>query len=829
MSGQDGDSKPDDTPWWVNWLSFSRDRKVDVGPKGTCVVVSVDDANTTLQLLQEPPCHELEVRYTRQLEITAAEDVVLPDDFVLRLVSHGDGGTSCDVRIPVPQIVCSQLLNNYPDAKSHLNLTDTAFVHIAEGNWAISNRWNHNHGPLELLTDNENRTSSIECNIQVRCLTSVGHHSYRCSLEPSCRVRIRAGSATFEHEISNAFIAGKGAVITHASLTHSRIALKGDLEVGGDIVDSRVAIRGSLVAHRRVSLEQHRLVCGDVVIDGSLRAHHRIRCDAMSVIGSIECDSHITAELISCKGNLTADQVNATTALVVEGQTTCPSISVGERMYLGNAVAENTEVTWLPLRHDAELCLQSEGTVLELLKIQPAFPPAATPRLYVPSSIEIKHLYVDIPQLHFNIAPTTDQRQIDERRSPRAVFGFHQRCEEPELRISGGRTRFRLFDDQVNIKFHIDHDALTAIDEAPTPQIDLKISGNGEALLGSENDRFDMDQLDAEGPIRLKLWTRVAQLTAVEAGVWLDSNIRDVEQRIPHIETSDNTVIENARGDCILSGITGSIRSLASDPLKIHHIYGGTANAPTGQLVNVDISQLPLGEIGQLRTLRVLEIEGRSLREFADGGSWLTKARRRFRDGGDVKTALSAAEIRTRSESLAELADIQSSKVNSGSSRAWLHWCVARLQHQGLERPSWERCFRSLYRLVGYGYRPGPALAVWMLAAALVLIYAWLVGPENAVIASTTLAEIAESPQPGGSNGPANEHIERDWSLINHYMSFLLLPITSLLRLGASEGVLQLRPTSVNVVARILIGIPFLFFLLSVRQFFRSPVTDKSA
>ena len=76
----------------------------------------------------------------------------------------------------------------------------------------------------------------------------------------------------------------------------------------------------------------------------------------------------------------------------------------------------------------------------------------------------------------------------------------------------------------------------------------------------------------------------------------------------------------------------------------------------------------------------------------------------------------------------------------------------------------------------------------------------------------------------GGYAGDASD-IAFGWQWIGRFIEILLLPI-GYLRLGAGGVDQMFKPSAVDLVGRILIGLPFLFVVLGTRQYFRSPVNQ---
>ena len=104
----------------------------------------------------------------------------------------------------------------------------------------------------------------------------------------------------------------------------------------------------------------------------------------------------------------------------------------------------------------------------------------------------------------------------------------------------------------------------------------------------------------------------------------------------------------------------------------------------------------------------------------------------------------------------------------------------------------------------------------WLATAALGLAYAWINGDLAIPEPANPNAAI-----PDPAMEPAMDPVAFDWSMLTRLGEFMLLPI-GYLRLAAASDTLVLTPTIADIGIRVLIGIPFLFLLLSLRQFFRS-------
>lgn len=79
-------------------------------------------------------------------------------------------------------------------------------------------------------------------------------------------------------------------------------------------------------------------------------------------------------------------------------------------------------------------------------------------------------------------------------------------------------------------------------------------------------------------------------------------------------------------------------------------------------------------------------------------------------------------DLRFDAELVRKLADLASAKGTSGSARTKVAWCAQRLRHEVTTGPI-ERGMLTAYRSLGYGERPGPPFATWLIAS---LVLAWI-------------------------------------------------------------------------------------------------------
>ena len=152
------------------------------------------------------------------------------------------------------------------------------------------------------------------------------------------------------------------------------------------------------------------------------------------------------------------------------------------------------------------------------------------------------------------------------------------------------------------------------------------------------------------------------------------------------------------------------------------------------------------------------------------------------------------------------------------STRAAVRWCYALLEHEAIKphrqrlsgdppgrlrrlasREALESLGRWLHRCVGYGQRPSRAFACWLAAAV-----------------GVTVWSVSSNPVETGPTG----YLER-------FTQVLLAPLR-VLRLGSGDPTDPLIGPGLDPVASLLVGLPFIFFVLSLREFFRSPLGPRA-
>ncbi|MDE0657406.1 MAG: hypothetical protein OXH58_12570 [Acidimicrobiaceae bacterium] len=152
----------------------------------------------------------------------------------------------------------------------------------------------------------------------------------------------------------------------------------------------------------------------------------------------------------------------------------------------------------------------------------------------------------------------------------------------------------------------------------------------------------------------------------------------------------------------------------------------------------------------------------------------------------------------------------------SASTRSAVRWCYSLLEHEAIKRrwvPKSENSIitvqtlqevienggRWLHRCVGYGQRPSRAFWCWMLTSAAV-------------------ARWSEEIRAVGDGWAG-------W--IGRFLEVALSPLGGVLQLGSRDDAQPLVHSGYEPVAYLLIGLPFVFFVISLRTFFRSPLNPR--
>lgn len=220
-------------------------------------------------------------------------------------------------------------------------------------------------------------------------------------------------------------------------------------------------------------------------------------------------------------------------------------------------------------------------------------------------------------------------------------------------------------------------------------------------------------------------------------------------------------------------------------------------NLSGGELVGVDVTKLAGPDIRMLSNLHVFEPDAKSLIEYAE------------RDLGRV-------ERQERSQRLKILVDTVSDKALSGTSRSAVLWASARAHHSAVDRRHWiENALRSLHRLVGYGYRPRPAVLTYLTCLVLTALVLSIFDSEPPCATSSSATS---TPRP-------TNFIASPYNPLEQLARVVLLPV-GLLRLelgGASTYAPIGCSAGWHALAFAINGITLVYLLLALRNYLRTP------
>lgn len=224
---------------------------------------------------------------------------------------------------------------------------------------------------------------------------------------------------------------------------------------------------------------------------------------------------------------------------------------------------------------------------------------------------------------------------------------------------------------------------------------------------------------------------------------------------------------------------------LSGDPKNPPVLIGLSVDATDAVVVNVDPTGIPLGEVGVVGDVLWFEPRGRSLIK------WAKRAAKR-RTGDE-------AERKRSAEWIFRFASALESRPLSGSSWSATRWALARVTHAAAPS-STERWVRQGLRVLGYGYRAGPPAVCWLAAA----LGCW---------AGLTIC------------GP----LEFTWSWegicesFRDFIAVAVLPLGSLLRLGADNGLIEKLKGLSRLVVVLVVALPLASAIAGLRSQLRQP------
>ena len=827
----------------VDWLTASGDCEIEEDDRSVSVTCRQNQAR--LKIVASPGHDELIVKPHRPFSLEVDDGVEIADDFRLVIIPQTRRLGICTIRAQIAQIRCDGTVV-YPMAGNPaLGLAHSADVEFTGGNWTLDAAYNADRVPVNVVANaSDDAQTRLTCRLPIGSLTSAGDHSFSLRWAEGATIKIAAGSPTFETPLHRVSLSGTGDVVVNGDITDSTVDLSGSLRANGDVTGTAIDIDGALTVSGRIVLDTHELTCGTAHISGGLDSRATVRASSLTVEAGIAGAAEIETHDLICEGPLSAGKVTATGTTTIRGDAQCDEMWCEGDVELRGKMATLRRLVWSTSNGDCRMRMRraaddgaSEYLPLPEVLVEGLSGDAGAPILDLGIGIDgIGELRVDAPRIFISVesGPKGTTVSTTEELGPRVGLTLERR--DVEIGLQSGVLLCSLRAEKQR-PFSVDcaRKSVLVLSELNDHLPELHIRGGGRVSVTDPGPDASLGTVHVVGTTTFACEAPISKLR-MEPG-FLEEGFRFPKSvhSVPRIDVASGVVVQEASGGCVLEHLDARIRGVerprkrhGTSQLTVYDIttrLGVTESA--GHLTDVDVSHLDADKIDYLTEPRVLEISGRTVRRAANERTPLrclpsqilqalgrtverfTGERARSRllrflalRLPQAKPSLSRDEIRERAERIARLSDVVGRRVNSGNSRAWLNWSIARLQHRGLRVFAFERLFRSAFRMVGYGYRPGPAFLTWIATAATGLVYAWGNGdPANA--------------------NPKLDPIAFDWPMLAKLGEFMFLPI-GYLRLASASDTLVLTPTIADIGIRVLIGVPFLFLLLSLRQFFRS-------
>ena len=318
----------------------------------------------------------------------------------------------------------------------------------------------------------------------------------------------------------------------------------------------------------------------------------------------------------------------------------------------------------------------------------------------------------------------------------------------------------------------------------------------------------EIDAIGVEGAVTVRIETTTEVLEAVQRDGFV----------APSIQITSEGVVRDFTGDVRLESLHGQLTSLNRNrPGKLVGVSTGTDR---GKLVGVDITGIATGEqFKRLGGLSVFSPDVDSLYDLACHSDALTDRLRKLRRRRPFDSTKDPKPPQERAHWFRDLYGAIETRAVSASTRAALRWCYMLLEHEAiklerspkttpwserirrrLRRETIESLGRWLHRCVGYGQRPSRAFASWLAASAAVTIWSAL-----------------------------SRTVECSPSAWAERVTEVVLSPLRVLRLGTNAETGLLGGSGFEPIAYLLVGLPFIFFVFSLREFFRSPLSSRTS
>ena len=334
-------------------------------------------------------------------------------------------------------------------------------------------------------------------------------------------------------------------------------------------------------------------------------------------------------------------------------------------------------------------------------------------------------------------------------------------------------------------------------------------------VVGASDGPCEIDGVGVKGDVQVRIETTANVLEGLER------TTRDTRV-VPLIDIMGRGVVRDFVGIAQIGRFDGQLiskRGLRNErPGQITEL-GDRGHG--GKLVGVDVTRLRSApHFAHVKQLSVFSPDIESLYDLACPFDRIACRLRRWRRGGLFDPSEDRSSTpRERAHWFRDLYAAMGSNAVPASPRAAVRWCYALLEHESIKprrtplrgtrvrwlrqlasREALESLGRWLHRCVGYGQRPSRALACWLVATAVVTFW------------SVQCRAVED-----GAMG---------W--IQRIIEVLLSPL-GVLRLRSGETTGLLDNPAFDPVAYLVVGLPFIFFVLSIREFFRSPLNPRSS
>ncbi|WP_419930815.1 hypothetical protein [Candidatus Poriferisodalis sp.] len=795
----------------MNWYATSLD--CEVVDLNEVVVFICPDGLTEIRVRDVPTCGRAAIFFRDRLVLTTDLQEAALDDVVFYLVADTDFAPRVDIRGPILNVNCTTHQANRRDYHTSIQLDSDAALCFGAGSWHLSGPTGPVLPAVRLRCEDSQAETTIRGDaVTVEALDTDGDHVYGLPFETGAEITLRSGRAAFEGDLRDVRISDEGSSSDSRPPERSDEAPKNSLHVTGNLTGCAIDIAGDVTVKGDVDTQSEQKVrCRDLNVEGAIESHAKVRCRSLDVHGELLGTAGLHAYgSARCRQRAEVSEIEVDDSARFDGALECSSATFVGHVVLRGSLKKTLAVKWRPTRPRAvfevrpssqvsdngdlvlgQLLLPNEGRVIQ------------EPRLRIPTGTRIGSLRMEIPHLDVAVVGTGGKPSsgADPGGFARVALVALSRfvsieLHEGDLSVTVDVEKRK----SVSISAAVRHDATLSLEDISTAVSELQLSCDGTARLRDSNPDAQLNDVKLAGSGLLDTAVDISGLTSEVARSSETAGSDDPDSTCPRLMLAGGTVVRNAQGICSLRGLQGRIYGADDGELSIVDIEAAADadEAADGHLLNVNLNNLPARQVELLRPLRVLEISATSLQRFATERTWLLYQWSRIPWTGDRESPLTRDDVRERAEKLAAIFAAVGKRVNSGRSRSWLLWSVMRLQHRGLGKLAPERALRALYRMVGYGYRPLVAAASWFAVAGLLLLvrhYSWF--------------DIRIGFLPRTSD-------------VGAYIELLFAPVTYF-RPGSRNSII-FDPAWLSHIARVMLGVPFLFTVLGLRQYLKSPV-----